>query len=94
MLDGAEFAGRFEAFIHAPFKADCAEARNETSLSMQVTLTLPGGRDGKVLLFGDLAHDTIMKIFTYSEENDSEEHVEWDLLVAPHHCSKIRDVRP
>ncbi len=26
-LDGEDFAGRFEAFIHAPFKADCAEAR-------------------------------------------------------------------
>jgi hypothetical protein len=87
-LDGMDFAGRFEAFIHAPFKADCAEARNETSLSMQVTLTEPGGRDGKVLLFGDLAHDTIMKVFTRSEENDNEEYVEWDLLLAPHHCSK------
>jgi hypothetical protein len=88
MLDGADFAGRFEAFIHAPFKADCAEARNETSLSMQVTLTEPGGRDGKVLLFGDLAHDTIMKIVTYSEAKQREEYLAWDLLLAPHHCSK------
>ena len=37
-LDG-EDVGRFEAFIHAPFKDDCAAARNETSLSLQVTLT-------------------------------------------------------
>ena len=88
MLDGADFAGRFEAFIHAPFKADCAEARNETSLSMQITLTEPGGRDGKVLLFGDLAHDTIMKIFAYSEAKKREEYLAWDLLLAPHHCSK------
>jgi hypothetical protein len=87
-LDGNDFAGRFEAFIHAPFKADCAEARNETSLSIQVTLTGDGGRDGKMLLFGDLAHDTIMKIFTYSEEKKREQYLEWDLLLAPHHCSK------
>jgi hypothetical protein len=87
-LDGEDFAGRFEAFIHAPFKDDCAEARNETSLSMQVALTEDGGRDGKMLLFGDLAHDTIMKIFTYSEANKREEYLEWDLLLAPHHCSK------
>ena len=87
-LDGEDFAGRFEAFIHAPFKADCAEARNETSLSMQVTLTEDGGRDGKMLLFGDLAHDTIMKIFAYSEANKREKYLEWDLLLAPHHCSK------
>jgi hypothetical protein len=87
-LDGANYAGRFEAFIHAPFKADCAEARNETSLSMQVTLTEAGGQEGKLLLFGDLAHDTIMKIFSYSEDNDRAWALEWDLLLAPHHCSK------
>ena len=87
-LDGKDFAGRFEAFIHAPFKADCAEARNETSLSVQVTLTEDGGRDGKMLLFGDLAHDTILKIFAYSEANNREQYLEWDLLLAPHHCSK------
>jgi hypothetical protein len=88
VLDDVDFAGRFEAFIHAPFKDDCAEARNETSLSIQVTLTEASGRDGKMLLFGDLAHDTIMKIFDRSEANSNDKYVEWDLLLAPHHCSK------
>ena len=88
-LDGEDFGGRFEAFMHAPFKDDCAEARNETSLSMQVTLTEDGGQDGKLLLFGDLAHDTIMKIFDYSEAKRRENYLEWDLLLAPHHCSKM-----
>lgn len=87
-LDGDDFADRFEAFIHAPFKDDCAEPRNETSLSMQVTLTEDGGQSGKMLLFGDLAHDTIMKIFDYTEANKRENYLEWDLLLAPHHCSK------
>jgi hypothetical protein len=87
-LDGVDFAGRFEAFIHAPFKNDCAEARNDTSLSMQVTLTEDGGQDGKMLLFGDLAHDTIMKIFEYSEKKKRENYLERNLLLAPHHCSK------
>jgi hypothetical protein len=87
-IDGTDFAGRFEAFIHAPFKDDCAEARNDTSLSMQVTLIEDGGKDGKLLLFGDLAHDTIMKIFDYSEYHERENYLEWDLLLAPHHCSK------
>jgi beta-lactamase superfamily II metal-dependent hydrolase len=88
VLDGHDRAGVFEAFIHAPFKEDAAAARNETSLSMQVTLTDESGVDGKVLLFGDLAHDTIMKIFKYSEAKDREQYLEWDLLLAPHHCSK------
>ncbi|MFB4349686.1 hypothetical protein [Microbacterium sp. CR_7] len=88
MLDGHDRSGTFEAFIHAPFKEDAAAARNETSLSMQVTLTDESGVDGKVLLFGDLAHDTIMKIFNYSEYYDREQYLQWDLLLAPHHCSK------
>ena len=39
-------------------------------------------------MFGDLAHDTIMKIFDYSEYHDREQYLAWDLLLAPHHCSK------
>jgi beta-lactamase superfamily II metal-dependent hydrolase len=87
-LDEHECEGRFRAFIHAPFAADCAAPRNETSLAMQVTLTDDSGQEARLLLFGDLAHDTIMKIFTTSEEKDHEEYLAWDLLLAPHHCSK------
>lgn len=97
VLDGHECEGTFEAFIHAPFRDDAAAARNETSLSMQVTLTDDEtGLDGKILLFGDLAHDTIMKIVDYSEYYDRKQYLEWDLLLAPHHCSKrvmyVKDV--
>jgi beta-lactamase superfamily II metal-dependent hydrolase len=87
-LDGHDCAGRFHAFIHAPFADDCAAARNETSLAMQVTLTDISGQSGQMLLFGDLAHDTIMKIFNTSEEKQHGQYLEWDLLLAPHHCSK------
>ncbi len=87
-INGVDYDGTFRAFIHAPFKDDCAAARNETSLSLQVTLRDESDKDGKVLLFGDLAHETIMKIFKYSEDHDREEYLEWDLLLAPHHCSK------
>ncbi|WP_299577573.1 hypothetical protein [uncultured Williamsia sp.] len=87
-INGVDYIGRFNAFIHAPFKDDCAAARNETSLSMQVTLTDDNGLDVKVLLFGDLAYDTIIKIFNYSEGHSRQEFLEWNLLLAPHHCSK------
>lgn len=87
-LDGDNVSGSFEAFIHAPFRDDCAAARNETSLALQVTLRDDSGADGRVLLLGDLAHDTIMKIFAYSQEHDRQERVAWDVLLAPHHCSK------
>ena len=87
-LDGRDCSDRFQAFIHAPFADDCAAARNETSLAMQVTLTDDSGKIGRLLLFGDLAHDTIMKIFDFSEYHEREQYVAWDLLLAPHHCSK------
>jgi hypothetical protein len=61
---------------------------------MQVTLTDDSGIDGKVLLFGDLAHDTIMKIFNYSEYHDREQYLEWDLLLALHHYSKREMYKP
>jgi beta-lactamase superfamily II metal-dependent hydrolase len=87
-LDGEDMSAVFEAFIHAPFAGDCAAARNETSLALQITLRDPAGADARVLLFGDLAHDTIMKIFTYSEAHEREDRLAWDVLLAPHHCSK------
>ncbi|USI93018.1 hypothetical protein [Rhodococcus pyridinivorans] len=87
-LDEHDCSDRFEVFFHAPFVDDCASERNETSLAMQITLTDDSGVDGKMLLFGDLAHDTIMKIFNYSVDHGRPERLEWDLLLAPHHCSK------
>ena len=93
LLCGVDELGPFvELHGHVPSLVavadDCAAARNDTSLAMQVTLTEDGGKDGKMLLFGDLAYETIMKIFNYSEEHDREQYLEWNLLLAPHHCSK------
>lgn len=87
-IDGEDLSGRFEAFIHAPFKDDCAAERNDTSLAIQVTLKNADGAEGHVLLLGDLAYDTITKIFDYSEHAERPERLTWEVLLAPHHCSK------
>jgi beta-lactamase superfamily II metal-dependent hydrolase len=87
-LDDDDMSAVFEAFIHAPFADDCAAARNETSLALQLTLRDPTGTDARILLLGDLAHDTIMKIISYSEAHQREDRLAWDILLAPHHCSK------
>jgi beta-lactamase superfamily II metal-dependent hydrolase len=84
LVDGEDMSERFEAFIHAPFKEDCAEARNDTSLAMQITLK-NGDTIGRVLLLGDLAYETICRIF---DKTDDAEHLTWDVLLAPHHCSR------
>jgi len=87
-IDGADVSDRFEAFIHAPFKDDCAAERNDTSLALQVTLKGENGEEGHVLLLGDLAYETIKKILEYSEAAGRPERLAWEALLAPHHCSK------
>ena len=74
-------------FIHAPLKEAIEEDRNNTSLAMQVSLN-DGDSWSKALLFGDLAYLRIAKIFEITEENDNEDALEWNILLAPHHCSK------
>jgi hypothetical protein len=87
-IDGADVSDLFEAFIHAPFKDDCAAERNDTSVALQVMLTDDDGRAGHVLLLGDLGYETIKKIFEYSEAAGREERLAWEVLLAPHHGSK------
>ncbi|MEV8047670.1 hypothetical protein AB0P02_28090 [Streptomyces griseoluteus] len=87
-IDGTDVSDRFEAFVHAPFRDDCAGERNETSLALQLKLTAADGTAGRILLLGDLAYPTIKKILDYSESHNRTERVEWDVLLSPHHCSK------
>lgn len=86
-VDGHELAGSFTAFIHAPFKDDAAgDERNETSLAMQVTLSTQDCIQ-RVLLLGDLGAPTIKKVIEVSEANDNGDKLDWDIMVAAHHCS-------
>ena len=87
-LDGTDYEGSFEAFIHAPFKDDSAGERNETSLAMQIELSDDSEEVGKALLLGDLSYPTVRRIFDKTEEKNRPERLEWDVLMAPHHCSK------
>jgi hypothetical protein len=84
LVDGTDYDSTFAAFVHAPFKDDCAGERNDTSLALQVTLT-SGAATGRALLLGDLCYPTIRKIFDITKKK---EYLEWNILQAPHHCSK------
>lgn len=82
-LDGEDYTGIFEAFVHAPFKDDSFGDRNDCSLAFQVTLC--NGRNiGQALLMGDLSYPVIRKIFDRSAKST----ISWNILLAPHHCSK------
>lgn len=87
MLDGKELAESFTAFFHAPFKDDSAAERNETSLAMQIELK-NGFAKAAGLFLGDLSHPTLMRIFRETHNHGNEPSIQWDVLLAPHHCSK------
>ena len=82
-LDGEELSSSFRVFVHAPFKDDAEAERNDTSIALQVTLTKEGA-SCRALLFGDLSNPTVNRIFSISDQED----LEWNVLLAPHHCSK------
>ena len=82
-IDEKNVSSKFRAFVHAPFKDDDAGDRNDTSLGMQVTL-FDGTKKLRALLLGDLSYPIIKRIFEVSEADD----LAWNVLLAPHHCSK------
>ena len=83
VIDEKDVSDEFRAFVHAPFKDDDAGERNDTSLGMQVTL-YDGNQELRALLLGDLPYPIIKRIFEVSEKDD----LAWNVLLAPHHCSK------
>lgn len=86
-VNGVACSDTFEAFIHAPFKEDGEGERNDTSLAMQIELK-NGDQSLKSLFLGDLKYPTIKKIFDITKEKGQPEKLEWDILLASHHCSK------
>lgn len=86
-VDGEEVGDVFEAFIHAPFKDDMDDTRNNTSLAFQISL-MEGEHTGKALFFGDREYPLIKKIFDKTKERERPEYLEWDVMLAAHHCSK------
>ena len=83
IVDGEDHSDVFEAFVHAPFKDDSFGDRNDCSLAFQVSL-YNGNGAGRALLMGDLSYPVIRRIIDRSEPAT----VQWNVLLAPHHCSK------
>ncbi len=83
IIDGQDLRGEFSAFVHAPFLSDSFGDRNDCSLAFQITIH-NGGGCCQALLMGDLKYPIIKRIFEVSEAD----HLSWNILLAPHHCSK------
>jgi len=82
-IDGVEHGDKFRAFVHGPVGSEDEIERNDTSLAMQVTVAVDGVA-ARLLLLGDLAYPGVRRVFDEGEG----ENLEWDVLLAPHHCSK------
>ena len=86
-IDGADISDRFAAFVHAPFKDDSAEERNETSLALQMIIGT-ADRSMSGLFLGDLSYPTLRRMIDETLEHKNDDKLAWDILLAPHHCSK------
>lgn len=83
-LNGDDYADRFKAFVHAPFKDDSEGERNDTSLAFQITLS-DGEVTGFAMLLGDHCYPAVKRIFDRTTDKNN---LAWNVFLAPHHCSK------
>ena len=68
-------------------KAD--EDENAASIVVQMRLRTQknGVIKSKIIIAGDADHYVFEQILEKSKKNNNEDKLEWDLFLAPHHCS-------
>lgn len=83
-----------EFFVHAPFKSDLVSGKaekdqNATSIVLHASfrMTANGTVKTKAFFGGDADHYIWEKVLRKSEDNDNKDRLEWDIFLAPHHCS-------
>lgn len=76
----------FSLFIHGPFKTPTADSqpRNETSLIMQLRF---GSENDEMAALAFFAGDADYNRFQRLLDERDDESIQWDLFLAPHHCS-------
>jgi hypothetical protein len=87
IVDGLDLSSDFCAFIHAPFKDDQEESKNNTSLSLNIAL-FHDKKCGQFFFFGDREYPTIKRIFETTEQTENRAYLYWDVMLSSHHCSK------
>jgi hypothetical protein len=87
LINGTDLSGHFQAFIHAPFKADQDGSKNNTSLALNIVLW-EGNTYAQFFFFGDREYPTIKRIFETTEESGNTGYLGWNVMLCSHHCSK------
>ena len=77
-------------FVHTPFRSDTEDnpSRNSSSMGIHISLPTEQSTPQRLLLLGDLEHEQIEAFVTKTEENENDDFLTWDVLLAPHHCSR------
>ncbi len=87
-VDGLDLSKDFNAFIHAPFKDDQDQDKNNTSLSLNIVIW-EGKSYCQFFFFGDREYQTIKQIFETTEKNETNKpYLYWHVMLCSHHCSK------
>lgn len=88
-INGVDRSDDVSVFVHAPFRSDTEDgSRNSSSMGIQVELRSYGETGSRLLLLGDLEYEQIEAFVAKTEDAGNEEYLWWDLLLAPHHCSR------
>lgn len=86
-LINSDIKSDFSFFIHAPFKKENdseSSERNDTSIVLQARFDVGNEKNSGLAFFGGDSKCAIFeRIIDISEKQD----LEWDLFLAPHHCS-------
>lgn len=76
-------------FVHTPFRSDTEDgSRNSSSLGVQIEFKSGDQAGKRILLLGDLEYAQIEAFVDKTEQAGNQEQLWWDLLLAPHHCSR------
>jgi beta-lactamase superfamily II metal-dependent hydrolase len=87
-INGNNRSEEIEIFVHTPFHSDTeAGSRNSSSLGMQIALKA-GTCEKRFLILGDLEYEQIDAFVEKSESRGNADRLGWDVLLAPHHCSR------
>lgn len=87
-FDGEDRSDIFDAFVHAPIHDDEGDQeRNETSVGLRIEVK-EGEHTGQALLLGDLSYPSIRRVFDETKAHENDDKLNWDVFLAPHHCSK------
>lgn len=88
-INGEDRSDDIAVFVHTPFRSDTEDgSRNSSSLGVQIEFK-SGNHAGKRMLFlGDLEYAQIEAFVDKTEGAGNRERLWWDLLLAPHHCSR------